>query len=59
MEGAVGTVEFGRFDLSRIPLQWDKVKQSDINDMQRKLDRTREQQQRQLESRKSEEVVKA
>jgi hypothetical protein len=54
MEAASGTVEFGRFDMNRLPLRWDKMKQSDINDMQKKLEKTTEQQRKQLENRKSE-----
>lgn len=59
MEASAGTVEFGKFNLSRLPVQWDKVKQTDINDMQRKLEKSKEQQQKQLESRtKSEHTEK-
>jgi hypothetical protein len=49
-EAAYGPVERGVFDLSKLPIQWDKIDQVTINKALRNLERSAQTQQKELQN---------
>ena len=47
-------VEFGVFDLTRLPIDWSKFSQRDINDLLRKFESTTDRQAKQMSKRVAE-----
>ena len=54
----VGRVEFGKFDLNRLPVLWQNVEPEKIQKAVRAFERTQEQQVKELERRKQNSCAK-
>ena len=53
-----GNIEFGVFDLNRLPVLWDNFSTQDIATLQRNLERTKERQVRELKHKKKKVICK-